>query len=168
MARRKGPVIPDELLDQLLAGRDPQAALGRDGLVDELKRALAERALNAEMDHHLDGEAAEGRANSRNGYGRKTLLTDSGKLPISVPRDRLATFDPQLIAKYRRRLPGFDDKIVSMYARGMSTREISKHLEEIYGVEVGRDTISRHRRCPRRRQGVAGAPAREALLGRLA
>src|SRR5215213_7331306 len=87
MARRKPPIIPDELLDQLLAGRDPQAALGRDGLVDELKRALAERALNAEMDHHLDGEAAEGRGNSRNGYGRKTLLTDSGKLPISVPRD---------------------------------------------------------------------------------
>ena len=100
MARRKAPIIPDELLDQLLAGRDPQAALGRDGLVDELKRALTERALNAEMDHHLDGEAAEGRANSRNGYGRKTLLTDSGKLPISVPRDRLSTFDPQLIAKY--------------------------------------------------------------------
>ena len=71
MARRKAPVIPDELLDQLLAGRDPQAALGRDGLVDELKRALAERALNAEMDHHLDGEAAEGRGNSRNGYGRR-------------------------------------------------------------------------------------------------
>ena len=83
MARRKSPVIPDALLDQLLAGRDPQAALGRDGLVDELKRALAERALNAEMDHHLDGEAAEGRANSRNGYGRKTLLTDSGKLETS-------------------------------------------------------------------------------------
>ena len=75
MARRKAPVIPDELLDQLLAGRDPQAALGKDGLVDELKRALTERALNAEMDHHLDGEAAEGRPNSRNGYGRKTLFT---------------------------------------------------------------------------------------------
>src|SRR3954453_1088505 len=86
MARRKAPIIPDALLDQLLAGRDPQAALGKDGLVDELKRALAERALNAEMDHHLDGEAAEGLA-SRNGYGKKTLLTDSGKLPIAVPRE---------------------------------------------------------------------------------
>jgi putative transposase len=106
MARRKAPVIPDELLDRLLAGRDPQVALGKDGLVDELKRALAERGLNAVVDHHLDGETAEGRANSRNGYGRKTLLTDSGKLPISVPRDRLPIFDPQLIAKYRRRLPG--------------------------------------------------------------
>jgi Transposase, Mutator family len=73
----KLPIIPDELLDQLLAGRDPQAAFGKDGLIDELKQALRERALNAEMDHHLDGEAAAGQANSRNGYGRKTLLTDS-------------------------------------------------------------------------------------------
>jgi len=142
MARRKAPIIPDALLDQLLAGRDPQTALGRDGLVDELKRALTERALNAEMDHHLDGEAAEGRANSRNGYGRKTLLTDGGKLPISVPRDRLATFDPQLIAKYRRRLPGFDDKIVSMYARGMTVREIQGHLADLYGIDVSPDLIS--------------------------
>jgi putative transposase len=142
MVRRKAPMIPDELLDQLLAGRDPQAALGKDGLVDELKRALAERALNAEMDHHLDGEAAEGRVNSRNGYGQKTLLTDSGKLPISVPRDRLSSFDPQLIAKYRRRLPGFDDKIVSMYARGMTVREIRGHLAELYGIDVSPDLIS--------------------------
>jgi putative transposase len=127
MARRRAPVIPDELLDQLLAGRDPRSALARDGLVDELKRALAERALNAEMDHHLDGEAAEGRSNSRNGYGRKTLLTDSGKL---------------LIAKYRRRLPGFDDKIVSMYARGMTVREIQGHLAELYGIDVSPDLIS--------------------------
>jgi putative transposase len=142
MARRKPPIIPDELLDQLLAGRDPQTALGKDSLVDELRRALTERALNAEMDHHLDGEMAEGRGNSRNGYGRKTLLTDSGKLPISVPRDRLSTFDPQLIAKYRRRLPGFDDKIVSMYARGMTVREIQGHLAELYGIDVSPDLIS--------------------------
>src|SRR3954449_12155504 len=142
MARRKAPVIPDELLDQLLAGRDPQSALGRDGLVEELKRSLAERALNAEMDHHLDGEAAEGRSNSRNGYGRKTLLTETGKLPIAVPRDRLSTFEPQLIAKYRRRLPGFDDKVISMYARGLSVREIQGHLAEIYGIDVSPDLIS--------------------------
>jgi len=142
MARRKAPVIADELLDQLLAGRDPQTALAKDGLIDELKRALTERALNAEMDHHLDGEAAEGRANSRNGYGRKTLLTDDGKLPISIPRDRLATFDPQLIAKYRRRLPGFDDKIVSMYARGMTVREIRGHLADLYGIDVSPDLVS--------------------------
>src|SRR3954451_9255087 len=131
MARRKAPVIPDELLDQLLAGRDPQSALGRDGLLDELKKALAERALNAEIDHHLDGETAEGRSNSRNGYGKKTVLTDTGRMELEVPRDRLATFDPQLIAKYQRRFPGFDEKIVSMYARGMSTREIQGHLREL-------------------------------------
>jgi putative transposase len=142
MARRKAPVIADELLDRLLAGRDPQTALAKDGLIDELKRTLTERALNAEMDHHLDGEAAEGRANSRNGYGRKTLLTDGGKLPILIPRDRLATFDPQLIAKYRRRLPGFDDKIVSMYARGMTVREIRGHLADLYGIEVSPDLVS--------------------------
>jgi putative transposase len=142
MARRKAPLIPDELLDQLLAGRDPQSALGRDGLLDELKRALAERALNAEMDHHLVGEAAEGRSNSRNGYGRKTVLTGTGKLPIAVPRDRLSTFEPQLIAKYRRRLPGFDDKVISMYARGLSVREIQGHLAEIYGIDVSPDLIS--------------------------
>jgi putative transposase len=142
MARRKAPVIADGLLDQLLAGRDPQAALAKDGLIDELKRALTERALNAGMDHHLDGEAAEGRANSRNGYGRKTLLTDDGKLPISIPRDRLATSDPQLIAKYRRRLPGFDDKIVSMYARGMTVREIRGHLADLYGIDVSPDLVS--------------------------
>jgi putative transposase len=142
MARRKAPIIPDELLDQLLAGRDPQAALGQDGLIDELKRALAERVLNAELEHHLDGEAAEGRPNSRNGYGKKTLLTDTGKLPIAVPRDRLATFDPQLIAKYRRRLPGFDDKVISMYARGMTVREIQGHLAELYGIDISPDLIS--------------------------
>jgi putative transposase len=142
MARRKAPVIPDAILDQLLAGREPQTAFDQGGLVDELKRALAERALNAEMDHHLDGEAAEGRVNSRNGYGQKTLLTDSGKLPILVPRDRFSTFDPQLIAKYRRRLPGFDDKIVSMYARGMSVREIQGHLAELYGLEVSPELVS--------------------------
>lgn len=105
-ARRKPPVIADELLDQLLAGRDPQTTLGRDGLIDELKRAFTERALNAEMDHRLGGEAARGRANCRDDYGHKTPLTDTSKLPISVPRDRLSTFDPQLIAKYRRLLPG--------------------------------------------------------------
>jgi transposase-like protein len=107
-----------------------------------LKRALAERALNAEMDHHMDGEAGDGRSNSRNGYGKKTLLTDTGKLDISVPRDRLSTFDPQLIAKYRRRIAGFVEKIVSMYARGMTVREIRGHLDELYGLDVSPDLIS--------------------------
>ncbi|PKP91458.1 MAG: IS256 family transposase [Alphaproteobacteria bacterium HGW-Alphaproteobacteria-14] len=140
MSRRKEPAIPADLLDQLLAGTDAATALDQGGLLDSLKKALAERALNAEMDHHLGGEAEAG--NNRNGYGRKTVITDSGKIEIDVPRDRAGSFDPQLIAKYQRRFPGFDDKIVSMYARGMSTREIAGHLREMYGIDVSPDLIS--------------------------
>jgi len=139
MARRKAPHIPDALLDQLLAGADPRTAFGANGLLEDLKKALAERALNAEMDHHLGGD--EG-GNSRNGYGRKTVVTDTGKIDLEVPRDRQSTFDPQLIAKYQRRFPGFDGKIVSMYARGMSAREIVGHLRELYGIDVSPDLIS--------------------------
>ena len=142
MPRRKQPAIPDEVLDQLLGGSDPRAALADGGLLDGLKKALAERALNAELDHHLEGGEPDGRANGRNGYGAKSVLTGTGKLELQVPRDRLATFDPQLIAKYQRRFPGFDDKIVSMYARGMSTREIQGHLRELYGLEVSPDLVS--------------------------
>ncbi len=139
MARRKEPKIPDTLLDQLLAGADPKTAFDPNGLLDELKKALAERALNAEMDHHLaNGEPG----NSRNGYGRKTVTTETSRLELEIPRDRQSTFDPQLIAKYQRRFPGFDDKIVSMYARGMSVREIVGHLRDLYGVEVSPDLIS--------------------------
>jgi putative transposase len=140
MARRKEPRIPDEVLDQLLAGSDARTAFDQGGLLDELKKAFAERALNAEMDHHLAGEAGQG--NSRNGYGRKSVVTDTGRIALEVPRDRQATFDPQLIAKYQRRFPGFDDKVVSMYARGMSTREIAGHLRDLYGIEVSPDLIS--------------------------
>jgi putative transposase len=139
MPRRKEPCIPDAILDQLLAGADPKTAFDPNGLLDGLKKALAERALNAEMDHHLGGEEV---GNSRNGYGRKSVVTDTGKIDLEVPRDRRSTFDPQLIAKYQRRFPGFDDKIVSMYARGMSTREIVGHLRDLYGVEVSPDLIS--------------------------
>jgi putative transposase len=140
MARRKRPTIPDAVLDQLLAGADAKTAFDKDGLLDELKKALAERALNAEMDHHLD--AGEGDGNSRNGYGKKTVLTDTGKIEIEVPRDRRSTFDPQLIAKYQRRFPGFDDKIISMYGRGMSVREIQGHLRDLYGIDVSPDLVS--------------------------
>src|SRR3712207_4410032 len=140
MPRRKQPTIPDAILDQLLAGADPKMAFGPNGLLDGLKKALAERALNAEMDHHLAGE--EETSNSRNGYGRKSVLTDTGKIELEVPRDRQSSFNPQLIARYQRRFPGFDDKIVSMYARGMSTREIVGHLRELYGIDVSPDLIS--------------------------
>lgn len=142
MRETKTPVIPNELLDQLLAGVDAKDAFAKDGLLDALKKALAERVLNAEMDHHLEAEAAEGRTNRRNGVNRKTVLTDTGAVEIAVPRDRDGRFDPQLIAKYKRRFPGFDEKIVSMYARGMSMRDIQGHLQELYGLEVSPDLIS--------------------------
>ncbi|WP_392710447.1 IS256 family transposase [Rhizobium ruizarguesonis] len=140
MARRKEPIIPDSILDQLLAGSDAKTAFESNGLLHQLKKALAERALNAEMDHHLSGEGTAG--NSRNGYGRKTVLTDSGSLELAIPRDRQSSFDPQLLAKYQRRFPGFDEKIVSMYARGMSTREIAGHVHDLYGIDVSPDLIS--------------------------
>ena len=140
MSRRKEPVIPDAILDQLLAGADAKSAFYSNGLLDQLKKALTERALNAEMDHHLTGEGGAG--NSRNGYGKKTVLTDSGSVELNIPRDRQSSFDPQLLAKYQRRFPGFDDKIISMYARGMSTREIVGHVRELYGIDVSPDLIS--------------------------
>jgi putative transposase len=142
MRETKTPVIPNELLDQLLSGVDPKEAFARDGLFDALKKALAERVLNAEMDHHLASEAEDGRPNRRNGTGRKTVLTDTGAVEITVPRDREGRFDPQLLAKYKRRFSGFDEKIISMYARGMSTRDIQGHLHDLYGLEVSPDLIS--------------------------
>ncbi len=140
--------IPDELIDQLLAGHEgPEAITGPDGLLKQLTRRVVERAVSAELSDHLGYELGEqppeGEPNRRNGWTSKTLITDHGPVPVELPRDREGSFEPQLVPKHQRRFAGFDDKIVSMYARGMSTREISKHLEEIYGVEVGRDTISR-------------------------
>jgi putative transposase len=140
MARRKEPSIPDAILDQLLGGADAKTAFDPGGLLDGLKKALAERVLNAEMDHHLDGEGGAG--NGRNGYGKKTVTTETGRLELDIPRDRQSSFDPQLIAKYQRRFPGFDDKIISMYARGMSNREIVGHLRDLYGIDVSPDLIS--------------------------
>jgi putative transposase len=136
MAIKKGT------LDELLAGRDPQAVFSKDGLFDELKKALAERVLNAELDDHLGKESGEGRKNHRNGYSKKTVLTETSKIDVRIPRDREGTFDPKLIQRYQRRFPGFDDKIVSMYARGMTVREIQGHLVELYGLEVSPDLIS--------------------------
>ena len=131
MARRPtNSSIPDTVLDQLLRGNDPQALFSKDGLIDQLKKRLAERVLNAEIDHHLDQSDEAG--NHRNGYSRKSVVTDTAKLEIEVPRDRRSTFEPQLIAKYQRRFPGFDEKIVSMYARGMSVRDIQGHLFDLY------------------------------------
>lgn len=133
--------IEKELLDQLLAGRDPNELFAKDGLLDDLKKALSERILNAELDEHLAEDGAD-IANRRNGHSKKTVLTGKSKMRLSIPRDRAGTFDPKLIAKYQRRFPDFDDKIISMYARGMTVRGIRGHLEEIYGIEVSPDLIS--------------------------
>jgi putative transposase len=134
--------IEKELLDRLLAGRDANEVFAREGLLDELKKALSERILNTELDEHLDGERTEGNVNRRNGSSKKTVLTGTSKLSLDIPRDRSGTFDPRLIAKYQRRFPDFDGKIISMYARGMSVREIRGHLDELYGIEVSPDLIS--------------------------
>jgi len=134
--------IEKELLDQLLAGRDPKELFAKNGLLDDLKKALSERILHAELDEHLEGEQFEGSINRRNGSSKKTVLTGTSKMTLAVPRDRAGSFDPKLIAKYQRRFPDFDDKIISMYARGLSVREIRGHLEEIYGIEVSPDLIS--------------------------
>jgi putative transposase len=134
--------IEKDVLDKLLAGRDPQDVFAKDGLIDELKKALSERILDAEIDAHLDGEADDGKRNHRNGYSKKTVLTGTSKITLAIPRDRAGTFDPKLIAKYQRRFPDFDEKVISMYARGMSVREIRGHLEELYGIDVSPDLIS--------------------------
>jgi putative transposase len=137
-----GNAIKKELLDELLQGRDPKALFDKDGLLDDLKKALAERALNAELDHHLDRDAEQAAGNHRNGTSPKTVLTDTGKLTLAIPRDRQGSFEPQLIAKYQRRFPGFDQKIVALYARGMSTRDIQAHLRDIYGTEISPELVS--------------------------
>jgi len=138
------PPIPKELLDQLVTG--PMTPEAVQDVMMSFKKALIERALNAEMSHHLGYEAGAAKpaevANHRNGKSRKTVLTDDGAVHIEVPRDREGAFEPQLIGKHERRFTGFDDKIVAMYARGMTVREIQAFLAEMYSVEVSPDLIS--------------------------
>lgn len=134
--------IDKDLLDQLLSGREARDLFGRGGLLDDLKKALSERILSAELDDHLAQEDAAERGNRRNGTSKKTVLSGTSQVTLDIPRDRAGTFDPKLIGKYQRRFPEFDDKVVSMYARGMSVREIRGHLEEIYGIDVSPDLIS--------------------------
>ncbi len=134
--------IKKDSLDELLLGRDPKAVFSKDGLFDELKKALAEPMLNAELEDHLDNEAAEGLRNRRNGSSKKTVVTETAKIDVRIPRDREGTLDPKLIQRYQRRFPGFDDKIVSMDARGMTVRAIQGRLLELYGLEVSPDLIA--------------------------
>ena len=142
------PDLPDELIDELLAGaRTPEEITGPDGLLQRLTKRLVERAMAAELTEHLGyehGQAPPGGAgNARNGTTPKTLHTGHGSVRIEQPRDRSGDFEPQIVRKHQRRFDGFDDKIIAMYGRGMSVRDIQAHLAEIYGTEISRDTISR-------------------------
>jgi transposase-like protein len=138
-----------EILDQILAvgSLKPGDLAGEDGLFRRLKKALLERALGAELTHHLGYEkgdpAGRGSGNSRNGTSSKALLTDDGEIEIEVPRDRAGTFEPVIVAKGQTRFDGFDEKIISLYGRGMTVREIQGHLAELYGTEVSPDLISK-------------------------
>lgn len=139
--------VPDELLSSLLANyKKPEDLIGENGLLKQLTKLLVEKALDAEMTEHLGHDrhapVANPAGNARNGRSRKTLKGEFGELPIEVPRDRQGSFEPQLIPKHQTRWAGFDDKILSLYARGMTVREIQAHLEEMYGAEVSPSLIS--------------------------
>ena len=139
--------LPSDLIDQLLANyKKPEDLIGEDGLLKQLTKALIERALAAEMTEHLGHgkhqpvENVTG--NTRNGTSKKTLKGEFGELPVEIPRDRHGSFEPQLVSKHQTRWTGFDDKILSLYARGLTVREIQAHLEEMYGTEVSPTLIS--------------------------
>src|SRR5215472_7187751 len=140
--------LKPELVEELMkAVKSPQELFGPEGLFHRLKAALMERMLDAELSEHLGFEKnaveGHGKGNSRNGYTTKTVKTDTGPVDIRVPRDRLGTFEPQLVAKHQRRLEGFDGKVLALYARGMTVRDIQGHLKELYGTEVAPELISR-------------------------
>src|SRR5579875_3147148 len=148
LADRVKELLPDELIDQLMAGaKTGEEITGQGGLLSQLTKRMVERAMEVELTDHLGyephTEPPGGAGNTRNGSTPKRLLTEHGPVEINTPRDRDGSFEPQIVRKRQRRFEGFDDKILALYARGMSTRDISAHLEEIYGVEVGRDLISK-------------------------
>ncbi len=145
MTRKKSK--QDTLIDELLEDcQDPKDILGKNGLLKQLTKRLVERTLEAELSGHLGYEPhsikGRGSGNNRNGKGHKTVQSDTGALEIEVPRDRNGTFEPQLVKKRQRRLEGFDDKVIALYARGLSTRDIQGQLEELYGAEVSPTLIS--------------------------
>src|SRR5712671_2105545 len=146
----KDKSIDNELIDNLLKNyKKPEDLMGENGLLKELTKRLLERAMAAEMTAHVGYEkhdvTGNNTGNSRNGTSAKTLKGSFGTMPIEVPRDRNGTFEPQIIEKHQTRFAGFDANIISLYARGLSTREIQQHLEEIYHVEVSAALISRVR-----------------------
>jgi putative transposase len=140
--------LPDELVDELLAGaRTEEEIVGPGGLLSRLTKRLVERAMEVELTDHLGYEPHReppgGTPNARNGSTPKTLITEHGPVRIETPRDRSGTFEPRIVRKRQRRFEGFDEKILALYSRGVSTRDIEAHLRELYGVSVGRDLISR-------------------------
>lgn len=139
--------VSTDLLDELLSDyKKPEDLIGENGLLKQLTKALVERALEAEMEHHLGharhDSVTNTTGNARNGRSSKTLKGEFGELPIEIPRDRHGSFEPQIVSKHQRRWKDFDDKIISLYARGMPVREIQSHLEEMYGTEVSPTLIS--------------------------
>ena len=140
--------IKKEILDELIRDyKNPEDLLGEDGLLKQLTKALLERAMEAELTHELgfeknDKRAVKETANRRNGTSAKTVRSKHGEITLDIPRDRRAEFEPVIVKKNQRRFDGFDDLILSLYSRGLSTREIKAHIEEIYGVEVSPDLIS--------------------------
>jgi putative transposase len=140
--------LPDELIDELLAGARTESEIaGPGGLLGQLTKRLVERAMEVELTDHLGYELGEsppgGTGNTRNGATPKTLATEHGEVRIETPRDRDGSFEPKIVRKRQRRFEGFDDKIIALYSRGLSTRDIQAYLQDLYGVEVGRDLISR-------------------------
>lgn len=139
--------VSNELIDSLLADyKKPEDLIGEHGLLKQLTKRLVERALEAEMAEHLGHgkhePVANPAGNTRNGRSKKTLKGDFGEMPIDIPRDRMGSFEPQIVPKHQTRWTGFDDKILSLYARGMTVREIQGHLEEMYGTDVSPTLIS--------------------------
>jgi putative transposase len=141
----------EELIKELLKGVDfkkltPEQVTGRDGLIQQLTKRIVETAMQAEMTEHLGYEKHDKpvakSGNSRNGKSVKTVITNNGAIEIAIPRDRNAEFEPQIIKKHQKRFDMFDDKIISMYALGMTTRDIQGHLKDIYGVDVSPELIS--------------------------
>src|SRR5262245_724440 len=143
--RRRSLLSPTKFWTNSFA-RAPISPEELDAAVRRFKKAIIERALGGELTHHLGyppgGEKQDDTTNHRNGTGRKTVLTDDGALRLEVPRDREGTFEPRLIPKHERRFTGFDNKVLALYARGMTVREIQGFLADMYGVEVSPDLIS--------------------------
>ncbi len=145
----RAPLVDAALADELLARAQTEGVelLGPDGLLSQVTKAVLERALAEEMTEHLGYEkhdpAGRGSGNSRNGVTGKQLLTEIGGIDLEVPRDRGGSFSPQIVRKGQTRLDGFNDRIIALYARGLTTRDIRAHLREMYDVDVSPDLISR-------------------------